>query len=116
MSEAVAAEIVIEGACASGQPLRPSDPAEGPCGATAVFGGDHRRQCSRSEHPVATNGLRCVVADLRLEDSEPMACPFLTGFAAGNELRTRDGRIAARTLIALLHGAEAQRPDARTSP
>lgn len=116
MSGAAAAEFVIEGVTAGGQSFRPSDWAERLCGVMAAFGGDHRMQYSPYVHPVTANGLRCVVVDLRLEDIEPMAYRFLLGFAKENELRTRDGRIAARTLLAQLHGAEAQRPDARTSP
>jgi hypothetical protein len=49
---------------------------------------------------VTAQGARCVVVDLRLEEVEPMAYRFLLGFAKDNGLRTRDGRIAERTMVA----------------
>ncbi len=95
-------ELVILGVTRDGTPFRPSDWAERLCGVMSVFGGDQRMQYSPFVHPVTSNGIRCVVVDIRLEELEPMAYRFLLSFAKDNELRTRDGRIAGRTKLAEL--------------
>jgi hypothetical protein len=95
-------EFVIQGVTLDGKPFRPSDWAERLCGVMAAFGNDHRMQYSPFVHPVTSNGVRCVVVDVRLEQAEPMAYRFLLGFAKDNELRVRDGRIAERTRLAEL--------------
>ncbi|OFZ94284.1 MAG: hypothetical protein A2Z64_04880 [Betaproteobacteria bacterium RIFCSPLOWO2_02_67_12] len=105
MPEAAAAEFVIEGVTADGKTFRPSDWAERLCGVMAAFGSDHRMQYSPYVHPVTANGLRCVVVDERLEGIEPMAYRFLLSFAKDNELCTRVGRIAERTVLAQLQRA-----------
>jgi len=102
MSDSVVVEFVIQGVTADGKPFRPSDWAERLCGIMAAFGGDHRMQYSPYVHPVNAGGVRCVVVDIRLEEVEPMAYRFLLSFAKDNELRTRDGRIAERTVLAQL--------------
>jgi hypothetical protein len=93
-------EFVIQGTTLDGKPFRPSDWAERLCGVMSAFGGDHRMQYSPYVHPVTASGVRCVVVDVRLEDIEPMAYRFLLSFAAENELKTRDGRVADRTELA----------------
>lgn len=100
MADAAAAEFLIEGITADGQPFRPSDWAERLCGVMAAFGGDHRMQYSPYVYPVTAHGVRSVVVDLRLEEIEPMAYRFLLGFAQDNGLRTRNGRVAERTRVA----------------
>ena len=100
MPDAEAAEFLIEGITADGRPFRPSDWAERLCGIMAAFGGDHRMQYSPYVHPVTAAGVRSVVVDKRLEQIEPMAFRFLVGFAKDNELRTRHGRSAERTVLA----------------
>ena len=105
MPGAAAVEFIIQGVTVGGKPFRPSDWAERLCGIMAAFGGDHRMQYSPFVHPVTAHGVRCVVVDIRLEEIEPMAFRFLLGFAADNELRTRDGRIAERSRLAELQRA-----------
>lgn len=105
MADAAAAEFLIEGITADGKPFRPSDWAERLCGVMAAFGGDHRMQYSPYVYPVTAQGVRSVVVDLRLEEIEPMAYRFLLGFAKDNGLRTRQGRVAERTLIAQIQRA-----------
>ena len=109
MPEAPAAdaivEFVIQGTTLDGKPFRPSDWAERLCGVMSAFGGDHRMQYSPYVHPVTASGVRCVVVDVRLEGIEPMAYRFLLGFAAENELKTRDGRVAERTELARVQRA-----------
>jgi hypothetical protein len=95
-------EFVILGVTLDGKPFRPSDWAERLCGVMSAFGGDHRMQYSPFVYPVTSDGVRCVVVDVRLEHLEPMAYRFLLSFAKDNELRTRDGRVAERTKLAAL--------------
>jgi len=97
-----AVEFVIVGTTLDGKPFRPSDWAERLCGVMSAFGGDGRMAYSPFVHPVTSDGVRCVVVDVRLEQLEPMAYRFLLGFAKDNELRTRDGRVAERTKLAEL--------------
>jgi len=101
-AQPVVVEFVILGMTLDGRPFRPSDWAERLCGVMSAFGGDHRMQYSPFVHPVTSNGIRCVVVDIRLEQVEPMAYRFLLGFAKDNELKTRDGRTAERTRLAEL--------------
>jgi hypothetical protein len=93
-------EFVIQGVTQAGKPFRPCDWAARLCGVMAAFGGDHRMQYSPFVHPITSNGVRCVVVDIRLEQIEPMAYRFLLNFAKDNELRVRDGRIEERTKLA----------------
>lgn len=95
-------EFVIQGITKAGEPFRPSDWAERLCGVMAAFGNDHRMQYSPYVHPITSNGVRCVVVDIRLERIEPMAYRFLVNFAKDNELRVRDGRVDERTKLAEL--------------
>ena len=98
-------ELVIQGVTLDEKPFRPSDWAERLCGVMSAFGGYHRMQYSPYVHPVTTNGVRCVVVDVRLEDLEPMAYRFLVSFARDNELKTRDGRVAERSELAKVQRA-----------
>lgn len=99
-------ELVILGMTQAGEVFRPSDWAERLCGIMSAFGGDHRMQYSPYVYPISAAGLRCVVVDLRLEGLEPMAFRFLLSFARDNELRTREGRVEERTLLAQLSRGE----------
>src|SRR5687768_15471491 len=93
-------EFVILGTTLDGKPFRPSDWAERLCGVMSAFGGDHRMQYSPFVHPMTANGVRCVVADARLEQIEPIADGVLINLAKDNELQVRDGRVAERTKLA----------------
>jgi len=105
MPDSPVVEFVIQGVTLDGKPFRPSDWAERLCGVMAAFGGDHRMQYSPFVHPVTAAGVRCVVVDVRLEEIEPMAYRFLLSFAKDNDLRTRDGRIAERSMLNQLQRA-----------
>jgi hypothetical protein len=105
MAAAEVVEFVILGVTLDGKPFRPSDWAERLCGVMSAFGGDHRMQYSPFVHPITADGVRCVVVDVRLEEVEPMAYRFLLSFAKDNELRTRDGRIAERSMLAQVQRA-----------
>ncbi len=95
-------EFVIQGTTEEGKPFRPSDWAERLCGVMAAFGSDQHLAYSPYVHPITSNGVRCVVVDMRLEAIEPMAYRFLLSFAKDNDLRVRPGRPPERTLLAEL--------------
>ena len=89
-------EFVIRGVTLGGGPFRPSDWAERLCGVMSAFGSDGRMQYSPYVYPVSSNGVKCVVVDVRLREIQPMAYSFLMNFAKENELETRPGRVVER--------------------
>ena len=89
-------EFVIRGVTLEGKRFRPSDWAERLCGVMSAFGSDGRMQYSPYVYPVSSDGVKCVVVDVRLKEVEPMAYNFLMSFARDNELETRSGRAEAR--------------------
>ena len=93
-------EFVIQGTTEDGKPFRPSDWAERLCGVMAAFGSDQHLAYSPYVHPITSNGIRCVVVDMRLEALAPMAYRFLLSFAKDNELQVRPGRPPERTKLA----------------
>ena len=109
-------EFVIQGITEDGSSFRPSDWAERLCGVMSAFGGDHRMAYSPYVHPITSNGVKCVVVDIRLERIEPMAYRFLIGFAKENELRVREGRVAERTRLAEVRRAGGDADAAALSP
>jgi hypothetical protein len=102
MPDASAVEFVIQGTTLDGKLFRPSDWAGRLCGVMSASGGDQRMQYSPFVHPIAANGVRCVVVEVRLGQTEPMAYRFLLRFAKDNELRVRDARVAEPSKLAEL--------------
>lgn len=89
-------EIVIQGVTESGQTFRPSDWAERLCGMMSVFGEDRHLSYSPYLKPIMSAGVRCVVVDLQLRETDDAAFRFLLAFARDNELKLRPGRKAKR--------------------
>lgn len=89
-------EIVIQGITESGQTFRPSDWAERLCGMMSVFGEDRHLSYSPYLKPIMAAGVRCVVVDLALRETDDAAFRFLLSFAKDNELKLRPGRKARR--------------------
>ena len=89
-------ELVIRGVTLGGKPFRPSDWAERLCGVMSAFGSSGRMQYSPYVYPVTSAGVKCVVVDIRLKETEPKAYNFLVNFAKDNELETRQGRAEER--------------------
>lgn len=94
-------EIVIIGVTHTGQTFRPSDWAERLCGCMSLFGEDQRINYSPYLKPVFTAGIKSVVIDRRLEESNPEAFGFLMSFARDNELQVREGRHEVRRAVQL---------------
>jgi hypothetical protein len=85
-------ELVIIGLTESGKIFRPSDWAERLCGVMALVDPGARNGFSPYVRPIAVDGVKCVLIDMRVERIEPAAFEFLLGFARDNELRVRRGR------------------------
>ncbi|MFN7836087.1 MAG: DUF3579 domain-containing protein [Burkholderiaceae bacterium] len=84
-----AQEIFIQGVTHDGAIFRPSDWADRLCGVMSCFrpgSANQRFKYSPYVQPVINNGLRCVVVDDRLQNTEPMAFNFLMNFARDNDL------------------------------
>jgi hypothetical protein len=89
-------EFVIRGLTSDGRPFRPSDWAERLCGVMSQFGADGRMRYSPFVQPISSEGVRCVVVDIRLREVEPLAYSFLLSFARDNDLQVRDSRQTER--------------------
>lgn len=89
-------EIVVIGVTRTGHTFRPSDWAERLCGCMSLFGEDQRINYSPALKPVISAGIKCVVIDRRLEETNPQAFGFLMSFARDNDLQVREGRHEAR--------------------
>ena len=89
-------EFVIQGITLDGQRFRPSDWADRLAGVMCSFGGDNRMAYSPFCYPISSEGVNCVVVDIRLKEIEPMAYNFLLNFAKDNELKVRPGRRTLR--------------------
>jgi hypothetical protein len=88
--QATSGRIVIQGVTVSGRAFRPSDWAERLCGVMSTFGGDQQMRYSPFVRPVMLDGVRCVVVEPSLQQTEPRAYRFLMDFANDNELAVID--------------------------
>ena len=64
-----------------------------------MVGEDQRIRYSSYLELVISAGIKCVVIDLRLEETSPEAFRFLLSFACDNELQVRDARHEVRAQI-----------------
>lgn len=85
-------EIIIQGLTSNGRTFRPSDWAERLSGALSSFGTDQRMRYSPYVRPMTLKGIKCVVVDTRLKDTQPRAYNFLIGFARDNDLQVIEGQ------------------------
>ncbi len=84
------ARIIIQGITANGRAFRPSDWAERLCGIMSTFGGDQQMRYSPFVRPMMLDGVRCVLVEPSLAESEPRAYRFLLDFARDNDLNVID--------------------------
>jgi len=89
-------EFVIVGVTRDGRQFRPSDWAERLCGVTSRLDVSNRMQYSPYVQPAMADGMKCVVVDVRLKETEPLAYRFLENSARDNELVVRAGRRSPR--------------------
>ena len=94
-------KIIIEGITQDGRIFRPSDWVERLCDSFMSYGpdrrsrragyrGPERRACSiQFLWPQMIDGTKCLVIDLRLQETNPVAYGFVMDFVHNNHLRTR---------------------------
>jgi len=80
-------KVIIQGITEKGGKFRPSDWAERLCGAVATYGPGRRIIFHPNVKLAAIEGVKCVVIDAALEESDEMLFEFLTDFAAENKLQ-----------------------------
>lgn len=85
-------EIVIRGLTSSGVTFRPSDWAERISGVLSTYGNDHRMSYSPYVKPVTIDGVKSVVIDPKLQETDPRGLSFLLNFARENDLQIVDNR------------------------
>lgn len=77
--------IIIEGVTTEGRRFRPSDWAERMSGALCTFGG-RRIQYSPLLKPISRGGIKCIVVDPALKQSNPELFNYIMNFARSNHL------------------------------
>lgn len=85
-------EIVIRGVTSSGATFRPSDWAERISGVLSTYGKDHRMNYSPYVKPVTIDGVKSVVINPKLQETDPRGLSFLLNFARENDLQIVDNR------------------------
>lgn len=83
-------QIVIRGITLDGKKFRPSDWAERLYHAVATYGPDGRPKFPPFLKIQMDEGMKCIVIDLRMQDSDPLLFDFLVGFGQDNELTIQD--------------------------
>jgi len=79
-------KIVIEGVTKEGRKFRPSDWAERMSGALSTFGRGRRIHYSPMLQPMARHGVKCVVIDPALKETNPELFNYIMHFARSNHL------------------------------
>lgn len=79
------AKLIIRGINSSGKKFRPSDWAERLCGHMATF--KHRRiYFSPKLRPAVIDGVKCVIVDLSIAETDPKVHQTVINFAKTNQL------------------------------
>lgn len=82
-----AAKVIILGLTQDGRKFRPSDWAERLCGAVASYDKNRRITFHPNVALASREGIKCVVIDASLEQSDDMLFSFLSDFATENNLQ-----------------------------
>jgi len=82
-----AEKVIIRGLTHDGGKFRPSDWAERLCGAVASYGPGRRIIFHPNVRLASIDGVKCVVIDALLEQTDEMLFEFLTDFAEENKLQ-----------------------------
>ena len=90
-----AKEVFIQGITHDGKTFRPSDWADRLCGVMSPFRPGGPQPGSHLTYspwciPTLINGVRCVVVNAELRESEPMAWDFAINFARDNGLQVAE--------------------------
>lgn len=81
--------VLILGVTRSGRTFRPSDWVDRLAGRFSTFGKDKLLKYSPSVRPLTVAGVRGLLMDVRLVESDPGAFRFVMDFAADNDLLIR---------------------------
>jgi hypothetical protein len=81
--------VLILGVTNSGRAFRPSDWVDRLAGRLSTFCQDRRLKYSPSVRPLTVEGMRGLLVDIRLVESDPGAFRFLMDFAVDNDLLIR---------------------------
>lgn len=81
-------KVIIRGLTQDGGKFRPSDWAERLCGAVASYGPGRRIIFHPNVKLASIDGVKCVVIDAVLEETDEMLFDFLMDFADDNNLQT----------------------------
>lgn len=81
-------KVIIRGLTQDGGKFRPSDWAERLCGAVASYGPGRRIIFHPGVKLASIEGVKCVVVDAVLEETDEMLFDFLMEFADDNNLQT----------------------------
>ena len=79
-------KVIIRGVTRDGRKFRPSDWAERLYYAVASYGHNRAVTFNPLVHLKMSDGVKCLVLDIELQDKDPMLFDFLVGFARDNEL------------------------------
>lgn len=79
-------KIIIQGLTRAGKPFRPSDWVDRMCSTFATFGEDKKLRYSPYLKPEVQNGVRCLVVNMRLKETNPEGFSQLMHFADENKL------------------------------
>lgn len=83
-------EIIIEGVTREGKQFRPSDWVDRMCSTFATFGENRKLRYSPYLKPEMVNGVRCLVVDVKLKDTNPEGFEQLMHFVEENQLSIKD--------------------------
>lgn len=84
---AVATEsFVIMGITSAGRIFRPGDWAERLAGVVSTFDVNNRLGYSPDVHPTLLDGIKSIIVNKRLQQSNELAYEFLIGFGRDNDL------------------------------
>jgi len=78
--------VLILGVTRSGRAFRPGDWVDRLAGRFSTFGKDKLLKYSPCVRPITVEGMRGLLVDIRLVESDPAAFRFVMDFAADNDL------------------------------
>ncbi len=85
-------KIVIEGVTGEGKKFRPSDWAERMSGKLATFSNHRIRYSPMLQPSMNKDGLKCVLLDTSLKESNPELYQSIMEFAETNDLKICDNK------------------------
>ena len=107
--------VLILGVTRSGRAFRPSDWVDRLAGCFSTFGKNKLLKYSTCVRPITVEGMRGLLVDIRLVESDPAAFRFVMDFAADNDLTIQCLGGAARNDSGLDEVAALQDTGSKTS-